>query len=156
MFFLFYKSNYLFLGLSSSSSVSDISPDHDDSQSRDSVSIPREDIASSDIKPNTKPTNDQQPPEEEEGEIKDDENEEEEEENRTNQIEKEPPPPSPPHVPVVRPSTPPMKKTSNKTVIKANKKPRSGKKRKLEDVKIEPTQEQDDIDNSTLAKRKKR
>ncbi len=45
---------------------------------------------------------------------------------------------------------------TNKNTIKQNKKPGPPKKRKIEQIKSEPIQEQDDIDNSTLAKRKKR
>jgi hypothetical protein len=63
-------------------------------------------------------------------------------------MEIEPPPPLPP--------PPPVKKTTTKNTIKQNKKPGPSKKRKIEQIKSEPIQEQDDIDNSTLAKRKKR
>ncbi len=49
-----------------------------------------------------------------------------------------------------------MKKSTNKNMIKQNKKPGAPKKRKIEQMKTESIQEQDDIDNSTLAKRKKR
>jgi hypothetical protein len=140
--------NFIFsvLGLSSSSSESNITPENDDSQSRDSISIPNEDISSSETKMNNKTSIDQPTPEEEEdGEIKEDE---EEEENNSNQMEIEPPPPLPP--------PPPVKKTTTKNTIKQNKKPGPSKKRKIEQIKSEPIQEQDDIDNSTLAKRKKR
>lgn len=84
---------------------------------------------------------DQPTPEEEEGEIKD---EDEVEETHS-------------HLPDLEPPTPPpVKKPSNKTVNKPHKKSGAPKKRKIEQIKTEPTQEQDDLDNSTLAKRKKR
>ncbi|CAF0804566.1 unnamed protein product [Rotaria sordida] len=136
--------------LSSSSSESNITPENDDSQSRDSISIHHEDISLSDTKTNNKTSIDQPTPaEEEEGEIKDDDNEEEQ--NHSNQMDTEPQPRTP------TPPTPtsPIKKIPNKNILKQNKKPGPTKKRKMEQIKNEPIQEQDDIDTSTLAKRKK-
>ncbi|CAF4680554.1 unnamed protein product [Rotaria sp. Silwood1] len=140
--------------LSSSSSDSNITPENDDSQSRDSISIPHDDISLLDIKTNNKSTIDQPTLEEEEGEIKDDDNEEEQ--NNSAQIEIT----SQPEPLLTRPPTPPplispIKKIPNKNIVKQNKKSGSTKKRKIEQIKNEPIQEQDDIDNSTLAKRKK-
>ena len=137
--------NFLHLGLSSSSSESNITPENDDSQSRDSISNPLEDISSSEAKTTPKIPVEQPTPEEEEGEIKDDE-EEDEEENKLPPIDTKPstPPPAP------------VKKSTTKNVTKQPKKLTSPKKRKIEQIKSEPIQEKDDIDNSTLAKRKKR
>ncbi|CAF4789591.1 unnamed protein product, partial [Rotaria socialis] len=99
--------------------------------------------------------------EEEEGEIKDDDNEKEEEHqhhNNSSQIESEPQPPpaipEPPPAPSLPPPPSPTKKAPNKNVAKQNKKPGAPKKRKMDQIKIEPIQD-DDIYNSTLAKRKK-
>ncbi len=147
-FISFFHLIFSFLGLSSSSSESNLTPENDDSQSRDSASIPNADISPSEPKVPHKIPIDQPTPEEEEGEIKDDD--EREEENPPNQIKTEPLPPPP------QPSPPVVKKITNKTSTKQNKKPGPPKKRKIEQIKSEPIQEQDDIDNSALAKRKKR
>jgi hypothetical protein len=142
-----------FLGLSSSSSESSITPENDDSHSRDSVSVPNENVSLLETKTINKTPVDPPTLEEEEGEIKDDDDEETE--NNSNQTDTEPPPPPPPTIVHLQP-TPPIKKLMNKNIVKQNKKPGPTKKRKIEQVKSEPIQEQDDIDNSTLAKRKKR
>ncbi len=134
----------LLLGLSSSSSESNVTPENDDSHSRDSVSIPNAELSSSGVNTNSKPSIDQATPDEEEGEIKDDDDENEE--NNSHHTDIEP----------TTPSLPAVKKSTNKTSIKPNKKPGAPKKRKIEQIKTELIQEQDDIDNSTLAKRKKR
>ncbi len=139
------------LGLSSSSSESNLTPENDDSQSRDSVLVPNEDISSSETKTINKIPLDQPTLEEEEGEIQDED--EEGTENNSNPIHTEPPPPPP----LIQPQpTPSIKKIKNKNIVKQNKTPGPRKKRKIEQVKNEPIQEHDDIDNSTLAKRKKR
>ena len=154
IFFLI--NEFSLLGLSSSSSESNLTPENDDSQSRESISVPNEDISSSETKTINKIPVDQPTPEEEEGEIKDDD-EVGERENTSNQTDTEPPPPPPPPSSIIQPqSTPSIKKIRNKDIVKQNKKPGPTKKRKIEQVKSEPIQEQDDIDNSTLAKRKKR
>ncbi len=145
LFFLLIN-EFFRLGLSSSSSESNLTPENDDSQSRDSALVPNEDISSSETKTIHKIPLDQPTLEEEEGEIQDED--EEGTENNSNQIDTEPPPP-----PLVQPS---IKKIKNKNIVKENKKPGPRKKRKIEQVKSEPIQEHDDIDNSTLAKRKKR
>jgi hypothetical protein len=136
----------LLLGLSSSSSESNVTPENDDSHSRDSVSIPNAELSSSGVNTNSKPSIDQATPDEEEGEIKDDDDDDENEENNSHHTDIEP----------TTPSLPAVKKSTNKTSIKPNKKPGAPKKRKIEQIKTELIQEQDDIDNSTLAKRKKR
>ena len=91
---------------------------------------------------NTKVTADQSNLiEEEEGEIKDDG-----EENETNFK----------RINVESSSTASIQKIKNDSnTIRENKKVGRTKKRKLDQIKTEPIQEQDDIDNSTLAKRKK-
>ena len=91
---------------------------------------------------NTKVTADQSNLiEEEEGEIKDDG-----EENETNFK----------RINVESSSTASIQKIKNDSnTIRENKKVGRTKKRKLDKIKTEPIQEQDDIDNSTLAKRKK-
>ncbi|CAF3315473.1 unnamed protein product [Rotaria socialis] len=146
---------------SSSSSDSNITPDNDDSQSHDSVPMPHEDTSTSDAKATIKTSIEHPTLEEEEGEIKDDDNEKEEEHqhhNNSNQIESEPQPPpaipEPPPAPSLPPPPSPTKKAPNKNVAKQNKKPGAPKKRKMDQIKIEPIQD-DDIYNSTLAKRKK-
>jgi hypothetical protein len=115
--------------------------------------MPSEDISSLDTKSANKAPAEPHTPEEEEGEIKDDE-EEEEETHASIQANTEPTPPPPPAT-VQPPATPPAKKSTTKTVVKQPKKSGLPKKRKIDQVKSEPTQEQDDVDNSTLAKRKK-
>ncbi|CAM4868104.1 unnamed protein product [Rotaria socialis] len=146
---------------SSSSSDSNITPDNDDSQSHDSVPMPHEDTSTSDAKATIKTSIEHPTLEEEEGEIKDDDNEKEEEHqhhNNSSQIESEPQPPpaipEPPPAPSLPPPPSPTKKAPNKNVAKQNKKPGAPKKRKMDQIKIEPIQD-DDIYNSTLAKRKK-
>lgn len=132
--------------LKSSSSESDTSPSNDDSQSRDSISNTLEDISSSDSKTMTKIPIEQPTPEEEEGEIRDDDDGNDDDNNEVHEETK------------LRPVTPeplPPPPTAKKTP-KPPKKPASPKKRKIEQIiKSEPIQEHDDIDNSTLAKRKK-
>jgi hypothetical protein len=143
----------LFLGLSSSSSRSSLTNENDDSQSRDSVSVPNDDLlALSDAKTsnNKIPIDDQPILDEEEGEIKDEEDDDEDDnEDNSNLVEAEP-------LPVPQPISPPIKKSTTKKIPKQNKKPGPPKKRKIESIKSEPIQEQDDIDSSSLAKRKKR
>ncbi|UJR31671.1 hypothetical protein I4U23_019152 [Adineta vaga] len=141
--------------LSSSSSESNETPENDDSQSRDSVSMLAEDTSLSETKPVSRiPVEPSTPEEEEDGEIKDDDHDEEEikENNISNQVNTEPTPL--PSSPVIKPpSTPPPKKS--KTIVKQPKKSGAPKKRKIDHVKSEPIQDQDEVDNSTLAKRKK-
>ena len=98
--------------------------------------------------PRTPPPLEEPTLEEEEGEIKDDE--EVEPETHPTPMEAEPvraPSPPPPS---------PVKKVTKKNLVKPNKKPGPPKKRKIDMVKSEPVQEDDDLDSSTLAKRKKR
>ena len=124
--------------------------ENDESHSRDSISQRPEETSLSETKLPSKPSVDQPTPEEEEGEIKDDD---EHEDSKTSQPEIEPLAPAPPPPPLAPSSA---KKSTNKMTNKQPKKPGAPKKRKIEQVKTEPTQEHDDLDNSTLAKRKKR
>ena len=126
--------------MNSSDSLSPISSDDDDSQSRECQAPP--------IPVQETPTKSNLPepvtPEEEEGEIKDDEEPEE--------SMKAAAPNSP------RPATPPLppKKANSKKLNKPVKKANVTKKRKMDSIVNEFGHDDDDLDNSTLAKRKKK
>ena len=131
----------------SSSSRSSISSDTDESRSRDSAQAPHEDLLLPEVKTDPKTARPREPmtPDEEEGEIKDDDD--------NNGTEKDP---TPPPIEPLRAPSPPVKKLPEKKTVKPIKKPVPGKKRKKDVAKSDSTQELDDLDNSTLAKRKKR